>query len=296
MVKSRRKHEKCIRCDIIPCINLYKRRGNEEIEGGELYVLQQVIDKKLHFPCETGALLQVICKLTELYMDIDLPSFYLFLQCLRDLKASVFLLLTAHYRNSLQLLRPVIENYLVGLYFDWKILLAKNDEKRKIWQNFNDFWEEKYEIPETEWKEINPNEEKRKKLLDYDFCLRWLIKKGVVKGKIGSKLQKKIGELNRYLHPAFKHTEIGKPDCTSCPTDVRYDEKEYKKTVTLFQDIITLIIDALGFYISQFLSEKTNEMEEELKVFVALRDLEKETKRQLIYSRELANLISRLTP
>lgn len=115
----------CLKCDIIPCMNFY--RPLNEAEGGEIFVFENTINHKLHVPCEIGSLIFALCKLTT-----PLDNFFgydLFLQCIRDLKTSAFLLLCGHYRGAMQILRPVIENCLVGVYFDNKFLLT-NDKKR----------------------------------------------------------------------------------------------------------------------------------------------------------------------
>ena len=141
---------------------------------------------------------------------------------------------------------------------------------------------------------------KGKRKLDYNFCLRWLstkelmidgIKRKVIGGGLKNRIENKLGQLNKYLHPSFRHMEIYKGDCTSCPATVKYDEKEYRKTVMLFQDIVALIIRILRDYIIYFLPDKKDKLYEELKELFSLKDLEKDLNRKLIFSKELERII-----
>mgnify|MGYP000333047436 CR=1 FL=1 len=65
------------------------------------------------------------------------------------LKTSFFLALTAHYRGAVQLLRPVLENALVGLWFQFK-LAESEKELGRIGEAFWRWLEGKYKIPKFE--------------------------------------------------------------------------------------------------------------------------------------------------
>lgn len=291
--ESTEEHKKCLRCEHIKCVDLY--RDINELEGGELHVLNNLINRKIHLPCELGFLLRPICQLTASFSELGFPTFFLYNQCIRDLKASAYLILSSHYRNAIQILRPVLENYLVCLYFDTKWINTKTEKQfTKTEKDFSKFMKEKYEIPYSEWVLIFPKKKRRKKKLDHEFCLKWLVKEGVVNTTFMDRVNKKFGELNKYLHPAFKHMEIHKTDCSACPATVKYNEKEYKEALKLFQDVGTFILDVLCSHISCFLPEKIKQTEDELGYVLTMKDLEKQISHKLIYSDNLNRFISKL--
>lgn len=295
---QKNKHEvsvrKCLRCSVVPCVDFYS--SGRKLEGGELYILRMMIKKNLHTPCEVGGLIYSLCKLSEPLTK--LLAFPLFIQCIRDLKASAFLLLCGHYRSSMQILRPVIENYLAGVYFDNKLVSAQSEEERKsIQEDLERFCDGKYEIPEEEYLEIYPKQKKRKKLLDHNFLLRWMTNKKLVSGKTKDKLEKRIGLLNRYLHPYFPFTEIAKPSCPECPALVNYDEEEYRHCVELFQDVMTDLLSLIYTYVRSYFPDKlqSEEVKEAVTWLQEIEEVEKDIGMPIIYSKELRNFIKTLS-
>ena len=291
--KGKEKHDKCLQCNFIPCVDFY--RSTEKLEGGEIYVLEEVIKNRLHVPCEIGSLIRSLCKLSiPLTESFSLP---LFLQCIRDLKASAFLLMCGHYRSSMQILRPVIENMLAGIYFDAKYVLAKNEtEATEIQKAFNQFWDGEYKIPIEEWAELFPGKRRKKEHLDFRFLLIWMVKKGLVPKRSKDRLNKLIGLLNKYLHAYFPFTEISKPYCPGCPASVKYDAEEYRRCVELFQDVTTILLETLYSTVKSYFPQQldTKEVEEALGIIKSLGDVEKETKMTIIFSKELRDFISTL--
>ncbi len=81
------------------------------------------------------------------------PLLFLTWQCIHDLKASAFLALTAHYRGAIQLLRPVIGNILVGLYFEERLGRAISEEEVDQ-ADFDKWADDKYRVSEEEWKRV----------------------------------------------------------------------------------------------------------------------------------------------
>lgn len=291
--KGKERHDKCLQCDLIPCVDFY--RSTEKLEGGEIYVLEGMIKDRLHVPCEIGSLIYSLCKLSNSLTEAF--SFPLFSQCVRDMKASAFLLMCGHYRSSMQILRPVIENMLAGIYFDAKYVLAKNEtEKAEIEKAFNQFWDGKYRIPIEEWAELFPGEKRRKRLLDSDFLLTWMVKKGIVPNKSKDHLNELIGLLNKYLHAYFPFTEVPKPSCPRCPASVKYDAEEYRKCVELFQDVTTILLKTVYSSVKSYFPQKldSEEVGEALGVIKSLGDVEKEIKMTIIFSKELRDFISTL--
>ena len=141
---------KCLECEHIPCIDFYRKL--DKFEGGELYVLESTIKNKAHVPCECGALIYSLCQL--LVPISDALSFELFNQCIRDLKAVSFLILTGHYRAAMQIMRPIIENFLTGLYWDVKFLDSDTKTEKIIIKEHEKFREyDRYVVLEEDWNE-----------------------------------------------------------------------------------------------------------------------------------------------
>ena len=292
---SREKHE-CMRCDLLPCMNLY--REIDKAEGGEIYLYESTVKNRVHLPCEFGVMIHCLCKLSVPISDA--LSFEMYNQCIRDLKAISFLVLTGHYRNAMQLMRPVVESFLTGLYWDVKVIQADSDAEtqRMVRTEYERFTEQdRYLVPEEDKNEaFGSDEQRRKRYLDQDFLTKWLLTKQVIDGKDKAKLQDMIGALNRFLHPTYKTTDISRPECTSCPSCVAFDETEYRKCVETFQDVTTLLLTTFREYIVTFLHEELEnpDVKEALGNIQALDKLENEIGRQLIFSKDLKEFINSL--
>jgi len=239
---------KCIRCKLIPCIDLFKSWG--ELEGAELFILDQldqIIRKKSFFPCVVGAPIYVLCRFASVLAsdERNIPFTIVLYQVVRDLKCSVFLGLCGRYRNSIQILRPVIENFLAGIYF-----MVIKDVKA-----FEQWIKGEYYIPDSLWEEIKGRKPKKseKLKLDYSFCLEYITQKAVRPsfkkwwGERKNLIEKKlISTLNKYLHPHFPSFEIANAKkCAGCPAAVKYNEEEFKKWLEIFQTILFFMLEVL---------------------------------------------------
>lgn len=293
MKKTRVKH-KCLECELVPCINLYRKL--DKAGGGELCILESTITNKAHVPCEYGALIYSLCQLLVLISDT--LSFELFNQCIRDLKAVSFLILTGHYRNAIQIMRPIIENWLTGLYWDVKFSHSNARTKKRIIKEYEKFRkQDNYMVLEKDWNEVFSGEGiTKKRYFNQEFLLRWLLKRRVIDGKFKSNLQDKIGVLNRFLHPIFKETDISRPKCTACPSCVIFDEEDCRKSAEIFQDITTLLLDTFYEYIVTFFPDESqnSDVTRALGMILNLHEIEKDIGRQLVFSKELKKFITRI--
>lgn len=289
----------CLKCDVVPCMNLYREVDSNE--SGELYLYESTVKNKVHLPCEFGVLIQCLCRL--LVPISGALSFEMYNQCIRDLKAVSLLVFTGHYRNAMQIFRPVLENFLTGLYWDMKLLQSGDDEEAQqmVFKEYNKFTEQdKYVVPEEDRYEAFGNGDKRKKYLDQDFLSSWLLARGVIDGKEKNDIQKKINTLNRFLHPNFKETETSRSDCTSCPSCVSFKETEYRRCIENFQDITTLILSTFHMYIIECspgeLDDPLNDpdVKDALDIIRHLPELEAEIGRQLVFSSQLKEFIASL--
>lgn len=289
------KHEhKCLECEYVPCVNFFRKSDND-LEGGESYMFKALIEQKISFPCNVGSLIYTLCKLWS-YLG-DFPSCTLSLQCIRDLRASAYLLLSCHYRSSIQLLRPIVENCVTGLYWDAKVGLASKDEEELVNQQFSDFLEDKYKIPFSEWRWVFPNEDepKFKKKLDYDYCLSWMVRtdRTMIDGEARNMISNLVGELNKYLHSSgLTHMEIGKKGFPPCSSWVRYQKEEYEHCTELFQDVAALLMEV--FY-GNIEAEKlqSKEILEAIGYTKSLEYLEKDLDTKLVFSEQLRNFLSK---
>lgn len=284
MSREKGLHKDCLKCGFIPCVNFYR-----EFEGGMGEILSLETRNQLYPPCHSGVLLYVICQLLS-KLDSELPSYALLLQCIRDLKASSFLLLSGHYRTSLMILRTVVEMCLAGLYFDYKYYAAASKEEvAKVVEQINMFYEEKYTVPPEELKEVSLPEHREK--LDYYFLLRWLKKKKVITGETMNELQEFIRELNNYIH--VRRLEVLTPNCPACPALVRPSKEEYERAIEYVQYVGAALIDSILARLEVLSPGKTRSEEviKILKDLMMLRHLEKELKMRFVFSKNLQLLL-----
>jgi hypothetical protein len=138
--------DKCLRCKHSKFGNLHSEI--DKLKGGELYVLEESIKQKKILPCQLIYPLDVGFDLwkaiyTSWHESVPIeelesnefivmpPMIYSAWQSFFDLKASAFLVLAAHYRSAIQLLRPVLENIIVSKYFQEKIRYADEEVSEK---------------------------------------------------------------------------------------------------------------------------------------------------------------------
>ncbi len=298
-------HEKCLSCEHIPCADFHCKK--DELEGGELYVLNECIKQKKVVPCQPITPLYSCCMLWQTAYktliaenkieegeSIDEPLHELIWQCIYDLKASAFLALSAHYRSANQLLRPVVENILVGLYFKEKLQRASSkDEEDQVWTNFYNWAEDKHRISEDEWKRVTGKvEQERKRRLGFGFIIGFFNKEGVLTRKGIERFEVLQRKLNKYLHPYFQQMDIGGKKCSTCPATTRYDENRYYEWLDNFQNILDFIIEVI-LCDYPTIAEK-EEAKEALGYLKSLESLGKELEIVMIKSKYLEDFIARL--
>ncbi len=300
-------HEKCLNCEHIPCANLSLKR--DESDGGELYILNESIKQKKIVPCQPMTLLYSCCMLCKIAYQILIeennieddkellpppPLLFLTWQCIYDLKASAFLALTAHYRTAIQLLRPVIENILVGLYFEERLRRAFSEEKiDQAWSDFDKWADDKYRISQEEWKRVtSKSEEEGKRRLSFGFLIEWLNKEKVLTGRGKERFEKIQGQLNKYLHPYFKRMDIGEEKCSKCPATTCYDGDRYYEWLEFFQNMIDYIIETMLCYYPNI--TETTDGKEAVGYLKILEYLEREVGIPMIKSEYLKDRIARL--
>jgi|GEM_PF-5222560 len=285
---------KCIGCQIVPCINLLRSWG--VLEGGELYVMRESVRRKKLAPCLVGvpiyALCQCVSALARNEETSGLPLLIILWQCIRDLKCSVFLALSGHYRNAMQVLRPVIENFLAGLFFTY----THDEDAFEKWLNGE------YKVPASLYEDIMGVGDGRKEYdLNWRFCIEYLIKKVVPREvkKSWRKLEELISKdiispLNKYLHPHFEYFEVASERCAKCPAAVKYDKEALGTWLKVSQRILFCIFSYLLGEHGEILLED-DDSREALSMLITPPELEDVFLKSEEY-KELVDLIKELLP
>jgi hypothetical protein len=297
----------CLNCDFITCIKPLNDRG--EFEGGEFHVLKQSTDKKKLFFCQLEIPLQSCCLLISAILEhsekneVD-PFIYLAIQILYDLRTSVFLAITAHYRGAMQLIRPIVETILVGIYFKIRIERAEPEEIKDLANDFDKWTKDIFRIPASEYQGVTGIPAKEEMRLDFRFTKSWLIKNKCISGRDNQRLESLEGMLNKYIHSYFASMDIGNPNCSTCPSLCRYNETQYAEWLDVFQDLIEILIRRLlqDYFIVLKLGETmptdtadvTDDINSILSNLIVLEQCEKSSNIQLIKSKHLRNFISKI--
>jgi hypothetical protein len=281
----------CLDCQLGFCINL--KRAENELEGGELFVLQESINQKKFAPCCVIAPLECCCNLLRTIYgklgagELD-PLIELLWQCFYDLRTSSFLAITAHYRGAIQLLRPVLENIAIGIYFKERIKTARSfDESSKISSDFNGWKEDKLRIEQDDYKKETGLDAYNARRLDYGYAIAWLKKRGLLEGDSQSRLEGQQRIFNEYLHTYYNKMDIGdKEGCSSCPALTSFNENKYNEWLELFQSMIEFIIDRIFAYYFIIDSEKqegdvTDQVKDALYIIKGLKEIEEDLNIQI---------------
>jgi len=138
-------------------------------------------DELNKYVCRNGALLQATCFLVNPIIELEEKSYLedVLYQSAKDLKASMFLAFSGHYRQAMQVLRCSFENLISGVYFhsDLRRLLKNGGAKEefvRLEERFNN-WKKSGRVniraslevlrrigflnrnEEKEWKELYSN-------------------------------------------------------------------------------------------------------------------------------------------
>lgn len=134
----------CVRCDEIVCLDLNKESQDSIDAGNELYVYSHLavkvsnnLDLRIHV-CVNGRILMSLCLITVPLYHNRMENFLapVLMQIIRDLKASLFLAFSGHYRSSLQILRCSFEHLIAGVNFQSERI--KLEEKHGSIENLRD--------------------------------------------------------------------------------------------------------------------------------------------------------------
>lgn len=109
--------------------------------------MEEKFDELKKYVCRNGTLLQSTCFLVDSLRTSKEESFLKIIldQSTRDLKASMFLAFSGHYRQAMQVLRCSFENLISGVYFHSDLCELRKrggttEEFKRLEKRFNE-WE-----------------------------------------------------------------------------------------------------------------------------------------------------------
>ena len=228
---------KCLEC-YIPCINLYRK--SRDNEGGELFVLENIVrqrEKEITL-CQSGVYLQALCLLLHSVGRRKMgASSYLAIimgECIRDLKASVFLSYCGHHRQAMQVLRAGFETWIHGVYYQTIYSIHKKQTNQ-----------ENLKCLEAEFEKWIKGEGERGNKLTFLFGT------AIVDYHEMRKYRKLYDKLSKYIH-SLKETPIGKSirnkcddELWPCPASAHFDQKEFMVWYTDYQRVVNFMVRAL---------------------------------------------------
>ena len=229
----------CACCPETTCINLFihDKKDSESI-GGELYLYKRLnhswiknenLEKHV---CANGRLLDCACSIVEAAHEQQKEDYLtkICIEILRDMKASLYLALSGHYRQAILIQRCVFENFLYGLYFHAELYsFSKNDDdKTQVHGNF------------MSW--INGGFPKS------DAYLRDIIERGGIIGKAENKEWGTLfNQLSKFVHtirhtPTGESITCGKAEPCGCEAVLEFDKNNLIEWSEYYQKLFFLIL------------------------------------------------------
>lgn len=180
---------------------------------------QNSIEEGNVLPCVLGGPIKAYCELAESIQENLGNKTYLTemsWSLINDLETAAFLAMSAHYRGACQTLRPLLENFLTGLYFETMLLKSESQKDvDEIEDSWHDWIRGEYEAPEDAWNSTGMQTRYVKKdgeyhalagnrRLNVEFLKRWSDKElpdEVFSGSDSQIIQNLTSEFNKFLHP-----------------------------------------------------------------------------------------------
>jgi len=234
--------DSCSNCKQISCLNLFRHTKNgDEFIGGELYVYKLINVNKIHdeelslFVCKNGKLFQSACFVIA-PLNVALPNERIAVICnevIRDMKASLYLAMSGHYRQATIILRCVFENFLFGLYFyaEEHIFAKNDDEKKDVQRNFKVWIKGGYRKSDKDLLDVI----KRARLITKEEEKEW---------------EKLFQNLSQFVHTIL-NTETGreiiygKVKILDCYSEVKFNKDNLKEWSGYYQRLIFIILNKL---------------------------------------------------
>ena len=255
----------CLRCPHFPCLNYMRERQGEGVS--ELAALFDKETYKKYPPCHVGALIWLICILARIahilrlirLPEEDLRPLYLpMIECIRDLRTSLLLLLIRRYKASMIMLRSALEWFLLGLLFDTEFFGAEEkEERRKVLEYVREFYQTGF------YKPLRRKYPKRR-WIDIRILADELKERQILTDEMYNFLTELKKELSGFVHPRRlpKRLELDRI-CSiicPCPALVKWEEDDYRAVICYFQKVAAFMLDHLISYYDVFkdLMKNTN--------------------------------------
>jgi len=239
----------CHRCPEIDCLNLFDHLKKYENVGGELYIyellgkkMEEKYDELNKHVCMNGELLGATCLLVNPIVELEEEESYLkdvLWQSAKDLKASMFLAFSGHYRQAMQVLRCSFENLISGVYFhsdlcELRKSNATKEEFVRLEKKFND------------WKKSGR--------VNIRASLEVLQRIGFLSRNEEKKWRELYSNLSRFIHTPeeyvfrVKHKDIIKDCEITCPSTTYFSEDSLRAWSNSFQKVFLAIWKAIVKY------------------------------------------------
>jgi hypothetical protein len=259
MVLKSKNAYKCHRCPEIDCINLFYHNRQHENVGGELYIYE-LLGKKMKendelnkYVCRNGNLLKVMCFLVDPITELEEKSFLkdVLDQSVKDLKASMFLAFSGHYRQAMQVLRCSFENLISGAYFHSDLIKLQGncdakEELIKLESRFNE-WKENGHVNIRASLEIL----RRTSFLNYNEEKEW--------NELYNNLSRFIHTPKEYVF-SIKHKDMLKDIEMTCLSTTYFSEDALKAWSDSFEKVFTAILKIIVQYHPFAIKTETGKM------------------------------------
>ncbi|VVB63293.1 Uncharacterised protein [uncultured archaeon] len=300
-------HGDCFHCGISQFGNF--NYNDDNLKGGELFVLKESILQNKLTPCELSSPLDCCFKvwfaaqqylnegvfersinvsianssnseinrdniipLIEIFGLETTPLLFFLYSCFSDLKASMFLAFTGHYRSAIQLLRPVMENVIVGQCQEERIKQAtrSNNIEKKLNNEYDKFF-----------KSFSESD-----TLNFNSSTQYLFKRKILVNNDEKQLRKLWMKLNEYLHPYSIRWSV-----TDNPATTYFDRKQLNRWIYFYEEILAYILEILYNYYPML--QENQIAKESLIELSGWYSNEIELKRSMIKSRRLKTFIQK---
>ena len=239
----------CVRCPEIQCLSLFDHIEKYQNIGGEFYIyellgtkMKEKYDELNKYVCRNGNLLRITCFLTHPIVQLKEKSYLkdVLNQSARDLKASMFLACSGHYRQAMQVLRCSFENLISGIYFHGDFCQLQKD---------NNATKKDYAILErrfNEWKRSG-----RANILGSIEILRRI---GFLNRNDEKDWKDLYRHLSRFIHTPEeyvfheKHETLLKDIEIACPSKTYYNEDSLRAWSDSFEKIFMAILKTIVTY------------------------------------------------
>jgi len=209
-------------------------------------------DELNKYVCRNGNLLQATCFLVNPILELQEKSYLkdVLSQSARDLKASMFLAFSGHYRQAMQVLRCSLENLISGVYFHSDLCeLRKNNGTKK-----------EFALLETKF-----NNWKKSGRANIHASIRELRRGGFLNRKEEKNWSELYSNLSKFVHTPkeyvcrMKHEKLQNIEMP-CPASTYFSEDALQAWSNSFQKVFVAILKTIVEYHPRVLESVSGKM------------------------------------